>query len=138
LTRHESLWIATGPEQPEHPPLERDTRAEVVVIGGGIVGITTALLLADAGVEVVLIEAGRLACGVSAHTTAKVSSQHGLVYAALASRFGADAARAYGRANEAGLEWIAARAEGGAIDCDFRRRPRVRVRDVRVAALPDR
>jgi glycine/D-amino acid oxidase-like deaminating enzyme/nitrite reductase/ring-hydroxylating ferredoxin subunit len=119
--RHESLWIDTGPEPPEHPTLEGDVRADVVVIGGGIVGITTALLLAEAGVQVVLLEAGRLARGVSGHTTAKVSSQHGLVYAELSSRFGAEAARTYGQANEAGLEWIAARAEGG-IECDFRRR----------------
>ena len=123
VPRHESLWIATGPEQPEHPALEEAVRADVAVIGGGIVGITTALLLSEAGVDVVLIEADRLARGVSGHTTAKVSSQHGLVYAKLSSKFGAEAARTYGEANEAGLAWIAERAQAGGIGCDFRRRP---------------
>jgi glycine/D-amino acid oxidase-like deaminating enzyme/nitrite reductase/ring-hydroxylating ferredoxin subunit len=121
--RHESVWIDTGPEQPALPRLEDHVRADVVVIGGGIAGITTALLLKEAGVRVVLLEAGRLARGVSGYTTAKVSSQHGLVYARLSSRFGAGAARAYGSANQAALEWIARRVREQAIDCDFRRRP---------------
>jgi glycine/D-amino acid oxidase-like deaminating enzyme/nitrite reductase/ring-hydroxylating ferredoxin subunit len=119
--KHESFWIDTGPPQPEHPALEEDVRAQVAVIGAGIVGITTALLLAEAGVDVVLLEANELARGVSGHTTAKVTSQHGLIYDRLSSSFGAETARTYGKANEAGLDWIAERVEG--IDCDFRRRP---------------
>ena len=93
------------------------------MIGGGIVGITTALLLAEAGMKVVLLEADRLARGVSGYTTAKVSSQHGLIYARLRSQFGADGARRYGEANESALGWIADRVERDAIDCDFRRQP---------------
>jgi len=120
---HESIWIDAGPTQPELPQLERATRADVVVIGGGIVGLTTALLLQEAGRKVMLIEAGRLARGVSGCTTAKVSSQHGLKYAELASKHGADAARVYGQANEAALAWIAERVERHEIECDFRRQP---------------
>ncbi|MEA2192205.1 MAG: hypothetical protein QOI73_2326 [Solirubrobacteraceae bacterium] len=120
--RSASLWIETGPQQPSFAPLEGHARADVVVIGGGIVGITTALLLAEAGAQVVLLEAARLGHGVSGHTTAKVSSQHGMIYAMLRSRFGADTARAYGAANEAALAWIAERVARDAIDCDLRRR----------------
>lgn len=120
---HESIWIDTGPRQPELPQLDGSAHADVAVIGGGIVGLTTALLLQEAGRKVVLLEAGRLARGVSGYTTAKVSSQHGLIYAKLTSKHGADAARTYGHANEAALAWIAERVERDGIDCDFRRQP---------------
>jgi len=71
---------------------------------------------------VVLLEAERVGHGVSGHTTAKVSSQHGMIYTTLRSRFGDDGARTYAQANEAALAWIAERVRGDAIDCDFRRR----------------
>jgi glycine/D-amino acid oxidase-like deaminating enzyme/nitrite reductase/ring-hydroxylating ferredoxin subunit len=120
--KHASVWIDSGPHPPARPRLEASTDADVAVIGGGIVGITTALLLQEAGVRAVLLEAGRLAGGVSGYTTAKVSSQHGMIYERLRSGFGADGARAYGAANEAALAWIADRVERDVIDCDFRRR----------------
>jgi glycine/D-amino acid oxidase-like deaminating enzyme len=120
--RRESLWVGTGPERPELPRLERDVEADVAVIGGGIVGLTTALLAQDAGARVVVIEADRVGHGVSGYTTAKVSSQHGLIYARLKSSLGPDAARLYGQINEAALGWIAERVEADGIDCDFRRR----------------
>jgi glycine/D-amino acid oxidase-like deaminating enzyme/nitrite reductase/ring-hydroxylating ferredoxin subunit len=122
-TGNASLWIETGPGQPEHPELDHDVETDVVVIGGGIVGVTTALLLKEAGARVVLLEADRIGHGVTGHTTAKVSSQHGFAYDRLASRFGADAAATYGAANESALRWIADRVESDGIDCDFRRRP---------------
>jgi glycine/D-amino acid oxidase-like deaminating enzyme/nitrite reductase/ring-hydroxylating ferredoxin subunit len=120
--RRTSLWVDTAPAPPLHPQLDGDVHADVAVIGGGIVGITTALLLAEAGASVVLLEAGRLAGGTSGFTTAKVSSQHGLLYAKLRAKHGAEVARRYGEANEVALAWIAARVARDAIDCDFRRR----------------
>jgi glycine/D-amino acid oxidase-like deaminating enzyme/nitrite reductase/ring-hydroxylating ferredoxin subunit len=118
-----SVWVDTAPAPRLHPQLDGDVRADVAVIGGGIVGITTALLLAEAGSSVVLLEAGRLAGGTSGFTTAKVSSQHGLIYDTLRSKHGLETARRYGEANEAALAWIAARVARDGIDCDFRRQP---------------
>jgi glycine/D-amino acid oxidase-like deaminating enzyme/nitrite reductase/ring-hydroxylating ferredoxin subunit len=118
-----SIWVDTGPAQPGRPQLGEDVEADVVVVGGGIVGITTALLLQEAGVDVVLLEANRLARGVSGFTTAKVSSQHGLIYDRLRSRFGPETATAYGAANENALAWMADRVQRHRIDCDWRRRP---------------
>jgi glycine/D-amino acid oxidase-like deaminating enzyme/nitrite reductase/ring-hydroxylating ferredoxin subunit len=115
-----SIWLEAP--APSFPRLERNVSADVAVIGGGIVGVTTAVLLADAGARVVLIDAGRIGHGVTGHTTGKVSSQHGLIYSQLRAKHGADAARTYGAANEAALAWIAARVERDGIDCDFRRR----------------
>jgi glycine/D-amino acid oxidase-like deaminating enzyme/nitrite reductase/ring-hydroxylating ferredoxin subunit len=117
-----SVWIETGPAQPAFPELDGDVRADVAVIGGGIVGITTALQLAEDGVAVALLEADRLVGGVTGHTTAKVTSQHGLIYDRLRSRFGIEGARTYADANETALAWIAERVERDGIDCDFRRR----------------
>jgi glycine/D-amino acid oxidase-like deaminating enzyme/nitrite reductase/ring-hydroxylating ferredoxin subunit len=116
-----SVWLDTP--QAVRPRLERDLTADVCVVGAGIVGITTALLLHEAGLRVVVLEAGQVGHGVTGHTTAKVSSQHGLVYGDLRARHGLEAARAYGAFNEAALGWMADRIAADGIDCDFRRRP---------------
>lgn len=111
-----SIWLSE--DGPSYPRLDGDVTADVAVVGAGIVGVTAALLLHEAGARVVLIDANRVGHGVTGHTTAKVSSQHGLIYAQLRSKHGPEAAAAYGGANEAALAWIAGRA----VDCDFRRR----------------
>ena len=92
-----SYWMATASETSFAPYEGGDLRVEVAVIGGGITGLTTALLLKQAGVSVAVVEADRVACGVTGHTTAKVTSLHGLTYAKLRTTFGAQGARIYGR-----------------------------------------
>jgi glycine/D-amino acid oxidase-like deaminating enzyme/nitrite reductase/ring-hydroxylating ferredoxin subunit len=118
-----SLWLATTEEERAFPRLDRPMSVDVAVLGGGIVGLSTALLLKRAGMTVAVVEASRVGTGVTGHTTAKLSSLHGLTYARLASSFGDDGARAYGEANQAGIEQIAQWVEDEGIDCDFRRKP---------------
>jgi glycine/D-amino acid oxidase-like deaminating enzyme/nitrite reductase/ring-hydroxylating ferredoxin subunit len=117
-----SCWVATAASTEVRPPLtSRDVSAEAAVVGGGIVGLTTAVLLQRAGCSVVLLEAARSGQQVTGGSTAKVTSQHGLIYRYLTDRFGADAAGVYARSNQAALAWIAEQVSERNIDCDFER-----------------
>lgn len=120
LDPNPSLWIATTPAT-DHGPLRGDQEADVVVVGGGISGLTTALLLAQRGLSVAVVEGGRIAGGSTGYTTAKVSSLHSLIYAELIDRIGAEKARIYGEANQAAIEQIANLAGSHGIDCGFTR-----------------
>lgn len=68
--------------------LEKDTDTDVLVIGGGMAGVLTTFLLQKAGVDVLLCEAEVLANGTTKNTTAKLTSQHGLIYQKLIREFG--------------------------------------------------
>src|SRR5690606_25925725 len=117
-----SLWISDT-EDPVYPSSAGTSEADIAVIGGGITGLTTALLLQQGGARVVLLEAGAVCSGVTAFTTGKVTSLHGLIYGQLRETFGADTARIYGAANEAALAEVARLVDTLQIDCDFERRP---------------
>lgn len=105
-TDRRSLWHGTE-DALTPPPLEGDSHGQVVVVGAGVTGLTTAVLLAEAGMDVVVLEARRVAAGTTGGTTGKLTSQHGMIYADLAERHGADVARAYGLANEAAISQVA-------------------------------
>jgi glycine/D-amino acid oxidase-like deaminating enzyme len=117
-----SLWFE-GRKARARSPLERDIAADVVVVGAGIVGLTTALLLEREGLEVAVLEMRRVAAGATGYTTAKLSSLHGLTYSKLTGSIGRDKARLYGEANEAGIARVFELAGELAIDCDLARKP---------------
>src|ERR687894_53469 len=112
-----SLWLATTPKT-HYPALSGDASVDVAVLGGGTAGIATAYLLKQSGATVAVIEAGRVVESVTGNTTAKVTSQHGLIYDQLVSDFGEERARLYGEAQEAAKERIASLVEQLHIDCD--------------------
>jgi glycine/D-amino acid oxidase-like deaminating enzyme len=121
---HLSYWIAANSgDAARYPAQDGDLRADVAVLGGGIVGLTAAALLKRAGKSVALVEMSRVGTGVTGHSTAKITSQHELVYAELKRRSGDTGARSYAEANQAALERIAAFVEEDGIDCSFERQP---------------
>ncbi len=117
-----SLW-SEGRQRAEHTPLAEDVSVDVAVVGAGIVGLTTALLLEREGASVAVLEMRHVAAGATGYNTAKLSSLHGLTYASLAAKHDVDMARAYGEANEAGIARVFEVAEELGIDCDLRRKP---------------
>jgi glycine/D-amino acid oxidase-like deaminating enzyme/nitrite reductase/ring-hydroxylating ferredoxin subunit len=119
--RHSSLWLEDTPAT-EYAPLDGDRSFDVAVVGGGITGLTTALLLVRDGFSVCVVDQGAIATGTSGHTTAKVTSQHHLTYARIRLTHGREGAATYATAMEAAKERVAEFVDEG-IDCDFRRRP---------------
>jgi glycine/D-amino acid oxidase-like deaminating enzyme len=116
-----SLWFQ-GAKRPARPPLDGDLTVDVAVLGAGIVGLTTALLLEDDGLTVAVLEARHVGAGASGYNTAKLTSLHGLTYSQLTERLGRDAATTYAEANEAGIARVFELAEELGIDCDLRRK----------------
>lgn len=110
-----SYWLEH--DVPRFPSMIEDEKTEVAVVGGGIVGILTAYLLAKAGKQVVLVEGNQVLNGVTGHTTAKISAQHGLIYDELIQTFGEETARLYYEANHEGLALIQEIARQYRIDC---------------------
>jgi glycine/D-amino acid oxidase-like deaminating enzyme/nitrite reductase/ring-hydroxylating ferredoxin subunit len=113
-----SLWLE-GREREPRPRLSEDLRVDVAVLGAGLTGLTAACLLAQRGTRVAVLEARTVGAGASGYNTAKLSSLHGLVYTTLEKRFGADRARLYAEANEAGIALVRRLRAELDIDCDL-------------------
>jgi glycine/D-amino acid oxidase-like deaminating enzyme/nitrite reductase/ring-hydroxylating ferredoxin subunit len=120
--KHLSFWIDTTPHT-NYPVMSGDVSVDVAVVGGGITGLTAAVLLKRLGKTVAVIEARRIAEGVTGHTTAKLTSQHQLVYNTLIEVHGEEKARLYAEANEAAIDRVESFVQEKNIDCDFRRLP---------------
>lgn len=115
-----SYWKETAVRK-RYPALRKNITVDVVIVGGGITGLTTAYLLKKSGLKVAVLEKNQLASGTTGGTTGKITSQHGLIYDKLQKKHGKKVARLYAEANENALKKIADIIKKEKIHCDFRR-----------------
>lgn len=112
-----SVW-ETDMTMPQFPKLDHDLKTNVLIVGGGMAGVLCAYMLHQKGVDYALIEADKICNGVTRNTTAKITSQHGLIYSKLLRMHGPEVARKYWQANEEALATYRKLAKS--IDCDFK------------------
>ncbi|GHB19700.1 iron-sulfur-binding protein [Streptomyces viridiviolaceus] len=117
-----SYWLRTAPGGAARPALEDDLDVDVAVIGAGVAGLSTAWELARAGRSVAVLEAGRVAAGVTGHTTAKLTALHTLKYDKLRRTRGTEGARLYARSQTEAIEHAAEVVAELGIDCDWESR----------------
>lgn len=116
MTMINSCWTEKD-SLPSFPHLKKDTKTDVLIIGGGMAGLLCAHEMRQAGVDYLLIEADRICSGVTRNTTAKITSQHGLIYNKLIREFDIETAKKYFRANEQALQRF--RLLSKEFPCDF-------------------
>lgn len=131
--RGESLWIQNqyrfetkekeAEEKVTRPSLQGNIKAEVAVIGAGLAGVLTAYMLQEQGLPVVVLECKETGCGITKNTTAKITSQHGLIYRKLMMYKGEERAREYASSNQKAIELYEEIINRLAIDCDYQSMP---------------
>lgn len=115
-----SVWRATA-ETLSYLGVKVPSEADVCVVGAGIAGLTAAYLLAQRGLQVVVLDDGPVGGGETGQTSAHLSPILGTRYYELESTHGADGAKAIADAHRAAIDLVAEIAAHEAPDCEFER-----------------
>ena len=114
-----SLWQSNMPAYPSPAkPIPQEV-VDVLIVGGGITGITTALLLQKAGKKCIVAEANTLCFGTTGGTTAHLNTVFDHPYNELKSSFGEKAAQTIAEAAKEALDLIRQNIAQYNIDCEF-------------------
>lgn len=122
MNKNKSIWLQSA-DFKERKELQEELTVDAAVIGGGLAGILTAYYLQKTGLRTVVLEAVRIGSGQTSNTTAKITSQHNLIYDMLAEKFSKEQARLYAEANESAIAEYKRIIAKEAIVCDFTEAP---------------
>lgn len=115
------FWKDTAPQNPSYPDRPLPDEADVVVIGGGYTGVSTALHLAKKGAHVILLERETLGWGASSRNGGMVLSGLKIPVQLAIHRYGLETARRLYRAALDSIDCVEQLVRDERIECDFRR-----------------
>ncbi len=118
-----SLWQHNIPDYVSKNTATEDAVYDVLIVGGGITGITTALLLQKSGKKCVLAEAKNICFGTSGGTTAHLNTLVDTPYNRIISDFGEDNARLIAQVTRNAIELVEKHVHEYKIDCEFKKLP---------------
>ncbi|HJU54863.1 MAG TPA: FAD-dependent oxidoreductase [Pyrinomonadaceae bacterium] len=116
-----SVWMATADEIETDGPLNADTSADVVVVGAGIAGMTTAYLLAREGRKVVVLDDGAVGGGMTGRTTAHLVNALDDRYYELERLHGERGSRLAAESHTAAIDTVEKIVKDEGIECEFER-----------------
>lgn len=116
------LWIDSIENKNKFKKLEKNIFTDVCIVGTGILELTCGYYLVKQGYNVTIFEKeAEIASKTTGHTTAKITSQHNLIYKYLIDSLGKVQAKKYLYANQEAIENIARIVKDENIDCNFER-----------------
>lgn len=119
LPKHSKPLWRSGLNIPTYPTYNDDQEFDVVIVGGGITGITTAYFLTQAGMKVALLEANKILNGTTGYTTAKVTAQHDLIYHEMIEHFGLEKTKIYYESTKHAMNFIKKYCTDNQLDCNY-------------------
>ena len=138
MTEYTSYWLATAPK-PLADHADPESSYDVVIIGAGLPGLTTARLLSKQGMKVAVIERGVVGEGASGRNGGHLNNGLAHGYADAVRHLGREGARRLYHAYDSGIDLIEETVSAEAIDCKFRRAGKLKLasRPGHVEALRD-
>ncbi|MDQ3072396.1 MAG: FAD-dependent oxidoreductase [Bacteroidota bacterium] len=118
-----SMWEYITPGQPQFPALNSDLEVDVAIIGGGITGITAAMLLSEAGKKVAVLEQLDVGSGTTGYSTGNLYIPTQPYYHTIKSKHGTEAVRTVAHARKDTIDFIEDVVRKYNIACHFSRRP---------------
>jgi glycine/D-amino acid oxidase-like deaminating enzyme/nitrite reductase/ring-hydroxylating ferredoxin subunit len=123
ITNTKSIWEGTDENTGAYPVLEGDHKAEIVIVGGGITGLTAALLLSNAGKNVILLEALSVGLGTTGNSTGNLYATVDEHLSHIRKKWNREVMQAVADSRASALNFIERTIKQHQLDCDFSRQP---------------
>ena len=115
---NKSIWLK-GIKDKQFPALKNNIETDILIIGGGITGITTAYFLKDSKLNITLVEQNKIATGQSSNTTGKLNYLQGLIYNKIENIYDKETAKKYLESQKDAIEIVKEIIIENNIKCDF-------------------
>lgn len=116
----DSIWTKSE-KLPVFPRLQGDAKTDILIVGGGIAGVLCAYFLKEQGIDYILAEGKTVCSGVTKNTTAKITSQHGLIFHKLVKDIGIEKTALYLNANQEAIQTYEELCQN--MECNFEIKP---------------
>lgn len=116
--KNQSIWVNNIKDKTTEK-LNKNIDVDVLIIGGGLTGISTSFFLKDSKLNIALIEQDRVGFGVSARTTGKLTFLQELIYQKLESNFNYDIALSYLNSQKEAIKLVIDNIKKYNIDCNL-------------------